>query len=185
MKKAVKLIKQTIVRILVIAFFAFAITMTILLLNYNKYGVTQIDNTSLIKVKADLSSDKYKKGDLVIVEGKKIDKISIGDEVFVYKLDANGAVSVDIGVVGEIHLKDNQISFKNGATYSMEFVIGSSTKVYNEIGMYLSIIESTWGFLFIILVPSFLIFIYQLYALIIEIKYGREDNLPSQPQLQA
>lgn len=185
MKKAIRLIKQIFVKILGIVFFAFAIIITILLLNYNKYGVTQIDNISLIKIKEDLSSDKYQKGDLVMVESKKIDKISIGDEVFVYKLDANGSVSVDIGVVGELHLNDNQISFKNGATYSMEFVIGGSTKIYNKIGTYLSIIESTWGFLFIVLVPSFLIFIYQLYALIIEIKYGREDNLSPQPQVLA
>ena len=36
--------------------------------------------------------------------------------------------------------------------------------------------ESKWGFLFIVLVPCFLIFIYEVYALIIEIKYGAEEE---------
>jgi hypothetical protein len=58
--------------------------MTLLLLNYNEYGVTQFDNTSLILIKDEISSANYKKGDLVIVEGKKISNINIGDELFIY-----------------------------------------------------------------------------------------------------
>ena len=58
----------------------------------------------------------------------------------------------------------------------MEFVIGIANSKMDGIGTYLSIIESKWGFLFIVLVPSFLIFVYQIYALIIEIKFGSEDE---------
>lgn len=173
--KIVQIIKKFIMGVLVIAFFAFAITMTVLLLNYNKYGVTHIDNTSLILIKEEISSDNYKKGDLVFVDGKKIDKINVGDELFVYHLDKSGVVSIDVGAVGEVHPDEDAISFENGATYAMEFVVGASSKVYNKVGTYLGIIESTWGFLFIVLVPSFLIFIYEIYALVIEIKYGKEE----------
>ena len=59
----------------------------------------------------------------------------------------------------------------------MDFVVGQNTKTYNEIGKYLAIIESKWGFLFIVLVPCFLIFVYQIYNLIIEIKYNKNDEL--------
>ena len=59
--KIVQVIKKILTTILGIAFYTFAIALTLLLLNYNDYGVTQIDDISLIKVNSDISSDKYKK----------------------------------------------------------------------------------------------------------------------------
>lgn len=173
--KVLQVIKKVVIGILAVVFFAFAITMTILLLNYNKYGVTQFDKTSLILIRGDLTSENYKKGDLVIVESKKLEEINVGDELFVYHIDKDGSVTLDLGIVGQIHPKEKAITFENGSTYAIEFVAGKASKVYNKIGTYLSIIESQWGFLFIVLVPSFLIFIYEIYALVIEIKYGKDE----------
>ncbi len=175
--KILEIIKKTVIGILGVAFFSFAIAMTVLLLNYNNYGVTQFDNTSLILIKGELSSDNFKKGDLVLVDSRTVNDISVGDEIFVYKVASDGSVSIDLGKVGEVHVADEAITFENGSTYSTKFVIGEASKVYNNIGTYLSIIESKWGFLFIVLVPSFLIFIYEFYALVVEIKYGKEDYI--------
>ncbi len=180
MKKVLNFIKKLIVGIFAIAFFGFVIAMTILLLNFNDYGVTQFDDKSLIIIREDLSSSAYKKGDLVIVQSKKIENINPGDELFVYKVSDKKKVSIDVGLVHNTYIKENAIMYKNGGTYAMEFIIGEATKVYNDIGGILAIIESKWGFLFLILVPSFLIFIYEVYALIIEIKYGREEVTPVQ-----
>ena len=69
---------------------------------------------------------------------------------------------IQIGKVGEVYVEDNAIAFENGETYSMEFVAGIGTKSYEGLGTALSIIESQWGFLFIVLVPCFLIFIYEI-----------------------
>ena len=68
------------------------------------------------------------------------------------------------------------ISFENGNTFSDDFIAGSPVKVYSGLGSFLSVIESKWGFLFIVLVPCFLIFIYEIYALIVEVKYGDEEE---------
>lgn len=174
--KPLKIVKNIIIGILVVVFFAFATTMTILLLNFNKYGVTQINKTSVVLMRDDISSKNFKKGDLVLVEGKSLENIKVGDEIFAYKVDKSGAVSIDLGIVDKVYTKEQAISFKNGSTYAMEFIIGKATKSYSNLGTYLSIIESKWGFLFLILVPSFLILIYELYALIVEIKYGKEES---------
>ena len=80
-----------------------------------------------------------------------------------------------IGVVGQIHEEDDALTFSNGDTYSSEFIIGSGEKIYPNLGKYLSIVESKWGFLFIILVPNFFLFVYQLYSLIVEVKYGKDE----------
>lgn len=174
--KVLQMIKKIITWILGIAFFGFAILMTVLLLNVTRYGFTKIENTSLIIVRGEISIDHYKKGDLVFVEGRKIKNISVGDELFVYQVDASGVVSIDVGIVEKTNIERDEITFKNGETYGMELVVGEATKTYNKIGTYLSICQSTVGFLFTVLIPSFLIFIYQLYALIVEIKYGKTNE---------
>ena len=57
-------------------------------------------------------------------------------------------------------------------------IIGTSAneKVIGKVGGILKFLESKWGFLFIVLVPGFIIFLYEIYALIVEIKYGDEDE---------
>lgn len=174
--KLLKAIKKFFTILFGVIFFSFVIFMTVLLLNYNKYGVTQFGDKSLLIIKEELSSNSYKKGDLVIVKSEKIDKIQKGDEIFAYQVSRDGSATIDLGIVDQVDNSAQAISFENGSAYAMDFVIGKSEKIYNKVGNYLSIIESKWGFLFIILVPSFLIFIYQIYSLIVEIKYGTEDN---------
>lgn len=179
--KLLKVIKKTIIVILYVVFFSFAIFMAILLASFNDFGVTQMGDTSVVIIKKEIASDNYKKWDVVLVGKKEVNELSVGDEVFAYKLGKNNSVSIDLGIIDGIFpgsgSQDDLVTFENGVTYSMEYVIGKSTKVYNDVGKYLSVIESKWGFLFIILVPSFLIFVYQLYALIIEIKYGKDEGV--------
>ena len=176
MIKVLQVIKNFIVGVLMFIFFAFAIAITVLLLNYNKYGLTQFENTTFVMVRDEFTSDTFKKGDLVLVKSKKIDELKLGDEIFVYRIISSNKVLVEVGKIGQIYLEENAVSFENGDTFSNEFIIGTADKTYEKVGTYLSIVESKWGFLFIVLVPCLLIFIYQIYALIVEIKYGEEEN---------
>lgn len=174
--KTLKVIKRIVISIVLVVFFIFTISMTILLLNYNKFGITQFDDTSLLIIKKGFTSETYEKGSLVIVESKEIKDYQIGEEVFVYHLDGHGGVNIQLGTVGQVYEEDDAITFSNGDTYSSEFIIGAGKKIYPEIGSYLAVIESKWGFLFIVLVPNFFLFVYQLYSLIVEVKYGKDDN---------
>lgn len=174
--KILRLIKNIILSILGIIFFTFAIAMTVFVLNYNKFGVAEINENSFLLIKEDLSNAKYKKGDLVIVKNKKISRINVGDEIFTYKLETGGAVSINVGVIEEVFIEESAVSYKNGEYYSMEFVIGTADKIIPKIGDFLSLILNRWGFLFVIVLPIFFIFISQIYSLIVEIKYGDEDD---------
>lgn len=174
--KTLKMIKNILMGILGTAFYAFALIMTILLLNFNNYGVTEFGDKSLIILKQEVSNKNYKKGDLVIVQKARYDMINVGDEIFTYSVNSKGVATVEIGIVGEKYDKEKAISFENGASFSEDFIIGKATKTYNDYGTVLSVIESKWGFLFIVLVPGFIIFLYEIYALIIEIKYGGEEE---------
>lgn len=174
--KVLKVIKNIFLGILAVIFYSFTILITLLLLNYNDYGVTEIGDKSLIIVREEVSSPNYKKGDLVLVEKKRLEDIKPGNEIFAYRADNKGKVHIDFGVVGKIHEEEKAVSFENGSSYSIDYVTGVPTKSYKDVGTFLSIIESKWGFLGIILVPCFLIFVYQIYALVVEIKYGKDDD---------
>ena len=157
-------------------FFSFAISITVLLLNYNKYGLTQFGDTTLVIINDKISSETFKKGDLVLVKAQKLTDLEVGNEIFVYRVNSDGSVSIELGKVGEIYPEEDAVAFENGDIFSTQFVIGTADEIYNDIGTYLAIIESKWGFLFIVLVPCLLIFIYELYALIVEIKYGADED---------
>lgn len=176
MKKVLQAIKNFIVGVIGCMFFAFAISITILLLNYNKYGLTQFESTTFVMISDLISSETFKKGDLVLVKSKKIADLKVGEEIFVYRMVSNNKIIVEVGKVGQIYLEEDAVAFENGDIFSTEFIIGTPNKTYNKIGTYLSIVESKWGFLFTILVPCLLIFIYEIYALIVEIKYGAEES---------
>ena len=60
MAKVIKIIKSTLFTIFGIAYFAFALFMTILLLNFNEYGVTQFGKKQLILVKEEKLLQKLK-----------------------------------------------------------------------------------------------------------------------------
>ena len=170
--KVVEKIKRFAITVVAIAYFTFALCMTILLLTRNEYGVTQFGSTSLVLINEVVSSEEFKKGDLVFVDSLKLEHIKEGETIFTYRIDSKGIAHIELGKVGKIYPEEDAIAFENGDTYSMEFVAGRASAVHNGWGMFLSIVLSQWGFLFIVLVPCFLIFIYEVYALIVEIKYG-------------
>jgi len=174
--KVLNKIKNIFVGFLVVVFSLFALIMTLLLLNYNKYGITEFGSTSLVIISEEISNKNYQKGDLVLVEKTRYDIINVGDEIFAYSVNSQGEANVEVGIVGEKYDSEKAISYENGASFSEDYVIGKATKTYHNLGSYLSIIESKWGFLFIVLVPGFMIFLYELYALIVEIKYGDEEE---------
>src|SRR5574344_450371 len=115
--KVLKIIKNIILGILGIAFFLFAISMTILLLNYNDYGVTQFGDTSLILIKDSLATEEFQKGDLVLVKTKKLEDIKIGDSVFAYSINSKGAATVELGKIGKTFPHEKRFAHDNGATH--------------------------------------------------------------------
>ena len=176
MAKVFKTVKSILFTIVGIAYFAIALFMTILLLKFNEYGVTQFEKKQLILIREELAIPDYNKGDLVIVEEVKVENVKPGDKLFTYKINKDREAEIQYGVVGNVYVEDDAISYENGETYSSDFIAGKVLESHPKYGTFLSIIESQWGFLFLVLVPIFLIFIYEVYALIIEIKYGAEKD---------
>lgn len=166
--------KRTLGNLVVIVYVIVAITVTLCLLNYNEYNVTVFGNNSLILITDDSLSPDYVEGDLVIAKKEKLDEIEEGDKIFFYNEN-----DIKLGEVKQINKYEGMSStfILDGNHQIVEDeVIGSeeSVKVYHNLGKILSILESKWGFLFLIIFPSVLAFLHEIFQVVVEL--GNKDD---------
>ncbi len=165
--------KKMLVNLIVIAYVAIAIFTTICLLTYNDYKVSEFGDKSLIIIDKEDESLPYNKGDLVIVGKENYESAKAGDIVFFYQNNgvkiANIIEKKDYGEAGIIFVVDGNYQVVH------EDVIGTSNnvKVFSKAGGILSMIQSKWGFLFLIVFPSLIAFLHEIYQLILELTNRR------------
>ncbi len=148
------------------------VIVTTLLLCYNDYSVTEIFNHSLIIVDDELKP--YNKGDLVVVRHNDNSEVEVGNNIFFYEV-TNGVPSINLGEVTEVvTISDVESTYtiNNNHDISSENFIGktSTATTYRNLGTILNILESRIGFLVLIVLPTLLLFLYEIYRVIIEIK---------------
>lgn len=151
-----------------------ALILTVCLLNYNDYNITEIGDKTLIIVRDEELKPDFEKGDLVIVTKNKNEDIKIGDKIFFYDTYKN-QISVNLGnIINKDVINEEEVTYTMNGNYplSSEYVIGksSTSNRYKNIGSILAVLESRFGFLFIIIFPILILFIYEIYAVIIELK---------------
>lgn len=180
MKKTLKIIGKTIGITVIGIYGIIAIILTVCLLKYNDYNITEFKDKSLIIVGDDELRPDFNNGDLVVVYKNKNVDIQVGDKIFFYDTYQN-QVSVNLGSVidKEVITKDETTFIMDGEyALSSEYVIGAAktSKVYPNMGKVLGILESRFGFLFIIIFPILILFIYEIYAVIKELKSPEDEE---------
>ena len=71
--------------VLLVPYIIIAITLTIFLLNYNEYGITEIGGNTLIIVNDNSLMPNYKEGDLLVVKNPTDYEINEFDYIFFYE----------------------------------------------------------------------------------------------------
>lgn len=173
MKKVLKIFGG----IIGILYLIVVIILTVLLLCYNDYKVSVVGGNSLIII--DDNSDKYKSGDLVVFPKTSNDEVSVGDEIFFYEV-TNGLASINVGSVTNVEkISDSQSTYtiNDNHDISSDSLIGktSTAKCYSGLGSILSIFESKYGFLLLVILPTLVLFLYEVYRVIIEVKTPIEE----------
>ena len=176
MKKVVKILGVIIIAVYMVV----AIFLTVCLLNYNDYNITELGRNSLIIVEDNDLEPDYKKNDLVVVYKNNNEDIHSGDKIFFYNAYQN-KISVNLGkVVGVQKVNENEYTYKmeGDLPISSQYVVGKAetSKTYSGVGQVLKTLESKWGFLFIIIFPILILFIYQIYAVIVEMKRPLDEK---------
>ena len=164
--------KKRILNILFIIYAVIAIFVTVCLLSYNKFKVTEFGNNTFIIITDDELAPEFNKGDLVIANKKSL--VTTGHKAFFYSI-ANRKIEIKLATVEGIEKvtnKENTYMLEGDRTISGEYLIGDAetAEVVPIVGGILNILESKLGFLFLIVLPSFLAFIYQLSIVIAQIK---------------
>lgn len=169
--------------ILIFAYALIAIIVTVLLLSYNDYHCSVLGGYTFILLTDDeLEDNGYPEGALVLVKETKAKNINVGDDIFLYRNISSTQFEVKYA---EVLMKDEsqgeyntQYVLEGNTIIDHADVIGSTkdVKVIPHLGTILSILESRYGYLFLIVVVSFVAFLYEIYELIMEIKYGEREE---------
>lgn len=174
MKKFLKILLGVICTVYLVV----AIILTAFLLNYNKYNITVMFGNSLIVVDDELGS--YKKGDLLVVKQNDISEINNGDEILFYEV-TNGIPSINLGTVTNVEvITDTERTFTINGNHdiSSEALIGKTDtmKTVEGVGKVLKFLESRFGFLFVIVLPTLILLLYEVYRFIIELKTPLDEE---------
>ena len=179
MKKGLIIIRNVIIGIIMVAYFAFIVAISTLLLNRNDYGVTQFGDTALVLVDNKISNKDYPEGTLALVETRKLEDLVVGDEVFIYQTNKkDNSVEIVISEVESVHLDVDSPYItitNNGTAWGEEFVAGVATKTYADLGGFLKFIQSKWVFFILLIIPCFFILLYEIYLLIIAIRFDEDE----------
>ena len=180
MKKFFIIIRNIFIGIFLVIYFSFIILISTLLLNRNDYGVTEFGDKALILVDEEISNENYKAGTLVIIERKKLTELEKGQEVFVYQPDKKDkSVNIVIANIAEIFPEDDSPYItlaNNGSAWGEEYVGGTAYSTFDKLGSFLKFIESKWVFFILLIIPCFFILLYEVYLLIIAIKFDDYED---------
>ncbi len=170
MKKTWNFIKNFII----MAYILLIIFITICLLSYNDYKVTEFGKYTLLPVVDDYLEPDYKVGDLLIIEKNDLDDVKLGDIIFYYRT-ARGITTVNYSPVIELErVTDTETTFTavGDVRFSSSYFMGKADtiKVIPQLGKVIGLLQSKWGFLFLGVFPSLLAFLYTLYSVVAEVK---------------
>ena len=162
--------KKVVINILIILYFLVAVIVTYLLLSYNKYNIVETDNKYVLTLKE--KNHDFKESDLLVV--KKSSDYKKGDYVFYYDTYA-AKVTVKYAKIENVKIindEEKEIQLENDLILSSENILGKkqNTTTYKTLGAVFNTLTSKWGYLFIIIFPMLIAFVYEIYAIFKEIK---------------
>ena len=187
--------------LIILVYILLIIFVTVCLLSYNDYKVTVFGRNTIIPVIDDDLEPNYTIGDLLIVEQNKFSSIKEGDEILFYRVVA-GEVSISYANVINIErIGENEYEYtvEGGDGVPSSNFIGKTDTVtiVPKVGSFFSILQSKWGFLFLVVFPSLIAFLYTLYSVVLELKDNsvveeeqkeedkkieKEEKLPEEPE---
>lgn len=172
MKKTLKVMAYTVLAIIILV----DILVTVYLLNFNKYNVSQLGEYSTLIMKEEVGD--FNENDLLIVKKNDNSEIKVGDYIFFYDISSKENL-ISYGKVNnttEVNEEQSTFTTSNNVSISSDSVIGKGETAmsFANIGLLLFVLSSQWGFLFLVIFPILILFLYQTYTFIFELKKVKE-----------
>ena len=172
--------RKIVLNIIIGIWVAIAIFTTMCLLSFNKYRVAEFGNISIFTLDTDILEPDFKQGSLMITKKTNHKHINSGENIFYYEANSNEAI-VNIGtVVNKKELTSTMATYtmQNEQSISSDNVLGKEdgTKVIPFLGYIVSLFESKWGFMFLVIFPAILLLVYEVFEIINEVKSGKKES---------
>ncbi len=167
--------------VLISIWLLFAIIATICLISLNDYGVSEIGNHSIFIIDNDRLEPTFLENDLVISKKVSQNKYKVGDYAFFYLENPADEVFINYGKITKIVTADHaEASYYFGdndiVAHSKMMGLANGSIVYHKWGLVLSIFESKWGFMFLVIFPTIFAIVYEVYSIIEEAKQERHEE---------
>ena len=162
---------------IIIIYAIFAIFVTICLMSYNDYKVTEFGNYTLIIVDSNEIKGDFEKGSLVVVDTDE--EPEIGEKAFFYNTSNKNEISLaEVKNKEKISEIETTYTFEGDKLVSTLHMIGTPehSVVIPYVGTILNIVSSKWGYLFLVVLPTLLAFLYEIMRVIEEVKNGKASE---------
>lgn len=161
-----------------------AIFTTVCLLSYNEYNITEFGKYSLLVVDSDILNNSFEKNSLLIVKRNGEFEYKVGDTILFYNGNPAMVNFVNIGVISNVQSDESaQTSYYiDDFKISYDDIMGNANGaiVYKNVGAVLSILESRWGFMFLIILPTIFLAVFEVYNITLEVKNANKVDLKAQ-----
>ena len=169
--------KRAIGAVLFVIYSIIAILVTVLILSFNDYKCSEIGDYTVHVVQDDALEPDYKQGSILIMKNTADRHIQVGDEMFFYKVITSQEFEIVNRTLERKTQQGRHILYEvsEGEQYVADYFIGKADDtivIEGPWGTILSILESKWGYLFCIVIVSLLLFLQEVFDLIIELRYG-------------
>ncbi|MCI6265324.1 MAG: hypothetical protein MR598_00570 [Erysipelotrichaceae bacterium] len=157
--------KKKLWHVCIILYVLLSVFITTCLLMYNEYNVTEFGNKILVMVENDTTGE-FQKGDLIIATKNKDYK---KDDYVFYYISREKNYFINYGL---IESEKNDAVVINSDVIDKKEVIGTTKNaiVIPTVGSILSLLESKWGYLCVIILPILIAFLYEVYSIARELK---------------
>ena len=165
--------------ILQIVIILYVLVITLFIVNRNSYGYTEIGNYQFSVIHKNNKNviSKAKVGDLLIIE--KTHSIKKGNTIYYYSVNDNRYI-IQSGIVKEVVGKGEDVLYQiegdNQLSVVGNRVLGKKANRYSKLGYVIEYLEGKVGFLFFVLLPIMIIFVYHIYQLFIQIRYDEVND---------
>lgn len=178
MKTIIKIIKEIIIGIWI----CLAIFATICLISSNEYGVSEFGDKSLFVIdNRSLEDYGFNRYDIVITTRGLENDYNEKDQVFFYYGNKESKSFVNLGVIDKVEradgAEDSYYFDNNGVSYSNVLGLVNGSMKIEKWGMVLGLLESKWGFMFLIILPTLYAVVYEIYSIIVEVKHKSMNEL--------
>ena len=181
--------KKVLGTILFVLYAIIAITVTVLLLSYNDYNNSEIGGYTIYIVTDDSLEPEYKQGSILLIKGTNDRNVQVGDKIFMYKvLNSSEYEVIDTTLQGKTQQGAHTVYIVDDEErYANDYFIGKvdDTIVIEGWGYILNLLESRWGYLFCIVVVSLLLFLQEVFELVMEIKYLNKQKKKGAIEVEA